>query len=192
MTRKVECGTRETLAVSKCVCGTVARVVYSRLFPDRTRPQTGRLNKSPQAAHAFANRSNERDNKCFVRSAVFACFVFSLALAAVSPGYDRTSAARRQSNPAKKQPNIIWLVLDDAGPTLGCYGDPQAITPNMDRLAREGVRFTRAFTHAPVCAPSRSGLVTGMYPTTIGSHHMRSKPYFSPCRFATNCMAGRG
>src|SRR4030095_7317395 len=77
--------------------------------------------------------------------------------------------------PAKKQPNIIWLILDDASPTLGCYGDAQAITPNMDRLAREGARFTRAFTHAPVCAPSRSGLVTGMYPTTIGSHHMRSR-----------------
>jgi N-sulfoglucosamine sulfohydrolase len=83
-----------------------------------------------------------------------------------------TSAARRLPN---KPPNIIWLILDDASPTLGCYGDPQAITPNMDRLAREGARFTRAFTHAPVCAPSRSGLVTGMYPTTIGSHHMRSK-----------------
>ena len=83
-----------------------------------------------------------------------------------------TSPARQ---PAKKQPNIIWLILDDASPTLGCYGDAQAITPNIDRLAREGARFTRAFTHAPVCAPSRSGLVTGMYPTTIGSHHMRSK-----------------
>src|SRR5262245_65775044 len=56
MTRKVECGTRETLAVSKCVCGTVARVVYPRLFPDRTKPQTGRLNKSPHSVHAFANR----------------------------------------------------------------------------------------------------------------------------------------
>jgi uncharacterized sulfatase len=76
---------------------------------------------------------------------------------------------------AGSRPNIVFLVLDDASPTLGSYGDPQAITPNMDRLAREGARFTRVFTHAPVCAPSRSGLVTGMYPTTIGSHHMRSR-----------------
>jgi arylsulfatase A-like enzyme len=121
------------------------------------------------------DETKERNNKSFVRSAVFAYFVFSLALAAVSLGYHRILAAGAQSNQAKKQPNIIWLVLDDASPTLGCYGDPQAITPNMDRLAREGARFTRAFTHAPVCAPSRSGLVTGMYPTTIGSHHMRSK-----------------
>ncbi len=71
--------------------------------------------------------------------------------------------------------NLIWIVLDDISPNLGCYGDAQAITPNMDRVAREGARFTRAFTHAPVCAPSRSGLMTGMYPTTMGSHHMRSK-----------------
>ena len=79
-----------------------------------------------------------------------------------------------RQTPDPRRPNIIWLVLDDASPALGSYGDRQAITPNMDHLAREGARFTRAFTHTPVCAPSRSGLVTGMYPTTIGSHHMRS------------------
>jgi len=102
----------------------------------------------------------------------FSCGLIVLLLTGL--GLNATPASPT-SRPAKKQPNIIWLVLDDASPTLRCYGDPQAITPNMDRLAREGARFTRAFTHAPVCAPSRSGLVTGMYPTTIGSHHMRSK-----------------
>lgn len=81
--------------------------------------------------------------------------------------------AAQTSKPSR--PNFIWIVLDDDSPNLGCYGDPQAITPNMDRLAREGARFNNAFTHAPVCAPSRSGLLTGMYPTTMGSHHMRSK-----------------
>jgi hypothetical protein len=94
-----------------------------------------------------------------------------------SLGGDRASPAARM--PTVK-PNIVWLVLDDASPNLGAYGDPKAITPNMDRLAREGALFTRAFTHAPVCAPSRSGLVTGMYPTTIGSHHMRSKLIHPP------------
>ncbi len=73
------------------------------------------------------------------------------------------------------RPNIVWIVLDDASPNTGAYGDRQAHTPNMDHLAREGVRFTNAFTHAPVCAPSRSGLMTGMYPTTTGAHHMRSQ-----------------
>ncbi len=71
-------------------------------------------------------------------------------------------------------PNIVWIVGEDMGPELGCYGDPQAITPNMDRLARQGRRYAHAFTHAPVCAPSRSGLITGRYPTSIGTHHMRS------------------
>ncbi|MSS99780.1 MAG: sulfatase [Pedosphaera sp.] len=75
---------------------------------------------------------------------------------------------------AEKRPNIVWIVGEDMGPELGCYGDSNAITPNMDRLAREGARFIRCFTHAPVCAPSRSGLITGRYPTSIGSHHMRS------------------
>jgi N-sulfoglucosamine sulfohydrolase len=72
------------------------------------------------------------------------------------------------------RPNIVWIVGEDMGPELGCYGDPNAITPNIDRLAREGARFQRCFTHAPVCAPSRSGLITGRYPTSIGTHHMRS------------------
>jgi uncharacterized sulfatase len=76
---------------------------------------------------------------------------------------------------AADRPNIVWIVAEDMSPDLGCYGDPQAHTPNMDKLARAGARFTRAFTHAPVCAPSRSGLITGMYPTTIGTHHMRSE-----------------
>src|SRR5262245_54983168 len=102
MTRKTECGTRET---------------------------------------------NERNNKSFVRTAVFACLVFSLALAAVSLGYDRTSAVRRQSNPAKKQPNIIWLVLDDAGPTLGCYGELQEIKTNIVRHDRQDSWYTSDITN---------------------------------------------
>ncbi len=81
------------------------------------------------------------------------------------------------SNGAKAQvqlPNIVFIIGEDLGPEFGCYGDKRAHTPNIDRLAREGALFTRAFTHAPVCAPSRSGLITGQYPTTIGTHHMRS------------------
>lgn len=76
---------------------------------------------------------------------------------------------------AADKPNIVFLTCEDISPNLGCYGDPDAITPNLDKLASQGARFNRAFTHAPVCAPSRSGLITGQYPTTLGSHHMRSK-----------------
>ncbi|MEO6183511.1 MAG: sulfatase [Verrucomicrobiota bacterium] len=84
---------------------------------------------------------------------------------------------------ANTRPNIVWIVGEDMGPELGCYGDKQAITPNMDRLAREGARYTHCFTHAPVCAPSRSGLITGQYPTTIGTHHMRSQLLNPPPMF---------
>lgn len=72
------------------------------------------------------------------------------------------------------RPNILWLSCEDSSPMLGCYGDPHAITPALDAFAKEAVRYTRAYTIAGVCAPSRSGMVTGMYPTTIGSMHMRS------------------
>ena len=78
------------------------------------------------------------------------------------------------------RPNIVLIGAEDISPSLGCYGDPDAITPNLDRLAGQGARFTRAFTHAPVCAPSRSGLITGVYPTTLGTHHMRSKLVRTP------------
>ena len=86
---------------------------------------------------------------------------------------------------AEQRPNIVWLVAEDMSPDLGCYGDPQAITPNLDKLANQGARFTRCFTHAPVCAPSRSGLITGRYPTSIGSHHMRSKLIAPPPTFTS-------
>ncbi|HEX7862827.1 MAG TPA: sulfatase [Verrucomicrobiae bacterium] len=87
---------------------------------------------------------------------------------------------------AADRPNIIWLVGEDLGPELGCYGDSYARTPNLDALAAEGARFTRTFTHAPVCAPSRSGLITGRYPTAIGTHHMRSKLLNPPPAFTTH------
>ena len=73
------------------------------------------------------------------------------------------------------RPNILWLSAEDISPHLGCYGDPHAITPALDQLATEGVRYTHAFTTAGVCAPCRSGIITGMYQTTLGTHHMRCR-----------------
>ncbi len=75
----------------------------------------------------------------------------------------------------KTRPNILWLSAEDIGPHFGCYGDPHAITPNLDKLASEGILYTHAFTTAGVCAPCRSGIITGMYQTTIGSQHMRGQ-----------------
>lgn len=72
------------------------------------------------------------------------------------------------------RPNILWLIAEDFGPHLGCYGTKQVWTPNLDQLAAEGVRYTRFFTTAPVCSPSRSAFMTGMYQTSIGAHNHRS------------------
>ena len=86
---------------------------------------------------------------------------------------ERAAGAGAQNRP--RRPNILWISVEDISPDLGCYGDPYAVTPNLDRLATQGTRFTRCFTHMGVCAPSRSGLITGMYPTCIGTNHMRCR-----------------
>ena len=71
-------------------------------------------------------------------------------------------------------PNILWITAEDIGPWLSCYGDANATTPNLDRLASEGVLYQNAFANAPVCAPARSTIITGMYPPGLGTQHMRS------------------
>ena len=73
------------------------------------------------------------------------------------------------------RPNIVWIVGEDASAHLGCYGETTIRTPHLDRLASEGVRFTNAFTTSPVCSPSRSAMVTGMFPPSIGAHNHRSQ-----------------
>jgi arylsulfatase A-like enzyme len=72
------------------------------------------------------------------------------------------------------RPNILWILSEDISPDLSCYGDPTVQTPNLDKLAAQGIRFTQAFTTAPVCSPSRSAMITGMFQTTIGAHNHRS------------------
>jgi N-sulfoglucosamine sulfohydrolase len=72
------------------------------------------------------------------------------------------------------RPNILWLIAEDFCPDLGCYGNRTVHTPNLDRLAAEGVRFNNAFATAPVCSASRSAIATGMYQTSIGAHNHRS------------------
>lgn len=75
---------------------------------------------------------------------------------------------------AAAKPNVLWFVVDDMSPNFSCYGEKLIQTPHVDRLAAEGTRFTNAFVTAPVCSPCRSALITGMYQTSIGSHHHRS------------------
>jgi len=75
---------------------------------------------------------------------------------------------------AAEQPNILWITAEDMSATLGCYGDKYATTPNIDKFAKESVRYTKAFASAPVCSPSRSCLITGCYPTSLSTQQMRS------------------
>lgn len=72
------------------------------------------------------------------------------------------------------QPNILFILAEDIGPQLASYGEPLVRTPHLDALAARGVRYTRAFTTAPVCSASRSAIMTGMYQTTIGAHQHRT------------------
>ncbi|MDO5980278.1 sulfatase-like hydrolase/transferase [Flavivirga spongiicola] len=81
----------------------------------------------------------------------------------------------KSENKAEDRPNILWIVSEDNSPYLGCYGDANATTPNLDKLASEGILYTNAFANAPVCAAARSTIISGMYPTTMGTQNMRSK-----------------
>lgn len=73
------------------------------------------------------------------------------------------------------RPNILWISSEDNGPQLGCYGDTYSNTPNLDRLASRSIRYTSCWSNAPVCAPARTTIITGMWPTSLGAQHMRSE-----------------
>ena len=87
-----------------------------------------------------------------------------LALAAFSSGHSF----------AADKPNILWITSEDHGPQMGCYGDALARTPNVDALAAKGMLFNRVWSVAPVCAPARTSIITGVYPSSTGGLHMRS------------------
>ena len=90
--------------------------------------------------------------------------------------------AKALASNSGKRPNILWIVSEDNDPFLGCYGDKNATTPNIDRLAKEGIVYENALSNAPVCAPARNTIITGMYPPNLGTMHMRSK-YAIPKKF---------
>lgn len=78
------------------------------------------------------------------------------------------------------RPNVLWILAEDMCPNLGCYGDPDACTPHLDRFAGQGVRFTQVFSVHPCCSPSRSCLATGLYPTRLGTFQHRSRVWVNP------------
>jgi len=87
------------------------------------------------------------------------------------------SCQKRPNDPSQKvpdRPNILWLVAEDLSPYIPPFGDSTVQTPNLSWLAEEGVRYTSVFSVSGVCSPSRAAIATGMYPTGIGAHHMRT------------------
>lgn len=85
-----------------------------------------------------------------------------------------TQLANHQEIQLPGQPNILWLVTEDMGLYLSAFGDSTVSTPNLDRLAQEGVIYPHLYSVSGVCAPSRSAIATGMYPSGIGTNHMRT------------------
>ncbi|MFW6218086.1 MAG: sulfatase [Verrucomicrobiota bacterium] len=109
----------------------------------------------------------------------------SLFLTTLLPGlFALASAVMAQAEEPAGRPNILWIVSEDNSASwLGCYGNETADTPNLDKLATEGSRYTRCFADAPVCAPQRSTWITGMASISLGTHPMRSSyavPDFIP------------
>lgn len=76
---------------------------------------------------------------------------------------------------AADRPNILWITCEDMGPHIGPCGDTYATTPNLDEFAKSALRYKTCWSNAPVCAPARTTLITGMYATTLGAEHMRSE-----------------
>ena len=78
------------------------------------------------------------------------------------------------------RPNFLWITAEDICPSLGCYGDPDAVTPHLDQFAAQSIRFTNVFSVHPCCSPSRSCLATGVYPTRLGTFQHRGKMWVEP------------
>ncbi len=111
--------------------------------------------------------------------------LFSLSLAIVCcstsqsvQGQSATKTSGLVAPPAR--PNILWITSEDNGPQLGCYGDKFANTPNIDQLAARGMMYTNCWSNAPVCAPARTTIITGVFPTSLSAQHMRSQVALPP------------
>jgi arylsulfatase A-like enzyme len=101
-------------------------------------------------------------------------FVICIVLSALALGGCQEKIEAPEVAESISPPNILWIVTEDNSPWLGSYGDEIATTPRLDSLASESIRYTRAYSNAPVCAPSRNALITGAYAIAFGTEHMRS------------------
>ena len=125
----------------------------------------------------FLNRS--LTDRFFVKLTLsVVCFaaltVLSHQLVADETSSDGTSKS------TEERPNILWLSTEDIGPHLGCYGDPDAVTPHLDDLAKKSVVYDIAWSNYPVCAPARTTIIAGMYAACNGAGNMRSEVFIPP------------
>jgi N-sulfoglucosamine sulfohydrolase len=90
------------------------------------------------------------------------------------------SVQARATSQSKAQPNIVLLMAEDIGIDLPSYGAKALQTPNLDKLAKNGIQFNRFYTNSPICSTSRTSLMTGMYQTSMGGHHHRDKTNVLP------------
>lgn len=97
--------------------------------------------------------------------------ILLLLMAPIFAGYAQSKL--KEDIPYK--PNIIWIIVEDMSGHWSCYGETTIRTPNIDKMADEGELFENAFVTSPICSPSRSAMVTGMYSTTFGAHNHRSQ-----------------
>jgi len=123
------------------------------------------------------------NSKCSRRVFLKKAGLSAAAVAIAGCGTNMSDISRLKSD---RTPNILWIVVEDMSLDFSCYGQTIISTPNIDRLAGEGAKFTNAFVTCPVCSPSRSAMITGMYQTTIGAHHHRSSYPGSQVRLATH------
>ena len=116
-------------------------------------------------------------NRCLPVSVICWALLPQLLLAVENIEPDRASTSDSSCGRQTEidRPNVLWVIADDLSPDLGCYGAQHVSTPHVDRLAGDGVRYTSTFATSPVCSPARTALITGMYQTTIGGHHHRTR-----------------
>ncbi len=102
--------------------------------------------------------------------------MLGLAFLCVGSGLRADEASLQDANGEwhDEKPNVLWILIEDWSTDLSCYGTPLVQTPNIDKLASEGIRFERAFTTAPVCSTSRSAMMTGFHQNYIGAHQHRT------------------
>ncbi len=141
------------------------------------------------------SRTSTMLSNSFKQTTVFHTLLVGLVIGLTTPVTAADGGATGAVGSVTGQPNILWIVADDLSLEVGCYGYEHVQTPNLDRLAKGGERFTRSFATAPICSSSRSAFITGVYQTTTGTHPHRvvyPQPLIEPYRPITELLRQAG